>query len=184
MKVHPKLNERHHRFIADQRMFFVGTAPLAEDGHVNVSPKGLDSFAVLGDDRVAYLDLGGSGIETHSHLCENGRICLMFCAFDGDPLILRLYGRGEAHLYGEPGFEALRDRFPAITTPVRGVIEVALDRVQDSCGWGVPLYEFAGQRERLVEHTARRSQTEHIERAYTHNDKSIDGLPGAVRRDA
>jgi hypothetical protein len=181
MKAYEKLQERHRSFIESQQMFFVATAPLAADGHVNLSPKGLDSFALLGDDRVAYIDLGGSGIETHAHLRENGRICLMFCAFEGKPLILRLYGRGEAYLYGEPGFDALRDRFDEIDVPVRGIIEVALDRVQDSCGWGVPLYAYQGQRERLVDHCAKRTQAEHIAVTYEKNAKSIDGLPGAVK---
>jgi len=182
MKAYPNLDDRHRRFIADQQMYFVATAPLAADGHVNLSPKGLESFVVLADDRVAYIDLGGSGIETHAHLRENGRICLMFCAFEGKPLILRLYGRGQAHLYGEPGFEALRDHFPAIDVPVRGIIEVEIDRVQDSCGWGVPLYEYQGQRERLADHCAKRTQDEHISLIYEKNAESIDGLPGAVKR--
>ncbi len=181
MKVYPNLEDRHRRFIADQQMYFVATAPLAADGHVNLSPKGLESFVVLAGDRVAYIDLGGSGIETHAHLRENGRICLMFCAFEGKPLILRLYGRGQAHLYGEPGFEALRDHFPAIDVPVRGIIEIEIDRVQDSCGWGVPLYEYQGQRDRLVDHCAKRTQDEHISLIYEKNAESIDGLPGAVK---
>ncbi len=181
MKAYPDLNDRHRAFIDEQQLFFVATAPLAADGHVNLSPKGLDSFAVLSADRVAYIDLGGSGIETHAHLQENGRICLMFCAFEGKPLILRLYGRGQAHLYGEPGFEALRDHFGGVDVPVRGIIEVELDRVQDSCGWGVPLYTYEGQRERLVDHCAQRSQSEHIDRVYDKNALSIDGLPGAVK---
>ena len=102
MKAYEHITDAQSELIARQHMFFVATAPLAEDGHVNLSPKGLDSFVVLGPDRVAYLDLGGSGIETHAHLRENGRICLMFCAFDGDPLIVRLYGRGTAHAFGAP----------------------------------------------------------------------------------
>jgi hypothetical protein len=183
MKAYTELTDRHRAFIETQQMFFVATAPLAEEGHVNLSPKGLDSFAVLGPDRVAYIDLGGSGIETHAHLRENGRICLMFCAFAGKPLILRLYGRGRAHLYGEPGFDALRDRFAHIDVPVRGVIEVELDRVQDSCGWGVPLYDYVGQRERLVDAVSQASQADHIARVYEKNARSIDGLPGAVKAD-
>ncbi len=181
MKVYDELSDRHRAFIDAQHMFFVATAPLAEDGNVNLSPKGLDTFAVLDSKRVAYVDLGGSGIETHAHVNENGRICVMFCAFEGKPLILRLYGRGHAHLFGEPGFEALRDKVGQIDVPVRGIIEVELDRVQDSCGWGVPLYAYEGQRERLVDHCAQRTQQEHIERVYEKNASSIDGLPGAVK---
>jgi len=115
MKAYDSLKDPHRDFIAGQHIFFVGSAPLAADGHVNVSPKGLDSFTILDDTTVAYLDLGGSGIETHAHILENGRLCIMFCAFDGDPNILRLYGRGRAHPYATTRFEELRPHFPAVT---------------------------------------------------------------------
>ena len=181
MKAFDRLQARHREFIRAQHMFFVGSAPLAPDGHVNVSPKGLDSFAILDEHRVAYIDLGGSGIETHAHLTENGRLCILFCAFSGPPLILRLYGRGQAHAFGTPRFEALRDRFPAIDVPVRGIIELEISRVQDSCGWGVPLYAFEGHREKLLEHNRARTQEEYLERRYASNAESIDGLPGLQR---
>lgn len=172
------LKRQHRDFIARQQMFFVATAPLAPDGHINVSPKGLDAFAVLDNGTVAYIDLGGSGIETHAHLRENGRICIMFCAFDGDPLILRLYGRGEAFAYGTPEFEALRPQFPAIECPVRGIMRIAVTRIAESCGWGVPLYEYQGQRSRLVEHNSSRTQEAFFARRLRTGAKSIDGLPG------
>ncbi len=178
MEFRSDLTPRDTRFIEDQHMFFVASAPLAEDGHVNLSPKGLESFKILGDKRVAYIDLGGSGIETHAHLRENGRICVMFCAFKGDPLILRLFGRGTAHQYGTPGFDALRQHFPEIAIPVRGIIEVELDRVQRSCGWGVPLMSYRGQRKKLVEHNAKRTQEAFMARRIATNRESIDGLPG------
>jgi len=178
MKAWTEINDRQKAFIAEQKMFFVATAPLSEEGHVNLSPKGLDSFAVLGPNRVAYIDLGGSGIETHAHLRENGRICIMFCAFEGKPLILRLYGRGEAHAYGTPGFEALREHFPAIEVPVRAIMEIEITRTQDSCGWAVPEYAFKAQRSRLVEHVGQVSQEEHTANRLAKNAKSIDGLPG------
>lgn len=181
MKAFEQLSPRHVEFIAAQHMFFVATAPLAQDGHVNVSPKGYDSFSVLDPKRVAYIDLGGSGIETHAHLQENGRICLMFCSFTETPLIVRLYGHGTAHAYGTPGFDGLRARFANITLPVRAIIEVALTRVQDSCGWGVPHYEFKGERPELHAHNALRTQEAKLERSYTNNARSIDGLPGFVR---
>lgn len=165
-------------FIDAQRMFFVATAPLSAEGHVNVSPKGYTSFARLDPRRVAYIDLGGSGIETHAHLRENGRICLMFCAFEGDPLILRLYGKGRAHQYGTPEFDALRPHFPEIDVPVRGIIEVDLTRVQRSCGWGVPNFEYLGDRDILKNHNAARTQEEHMARRIASNGSSIDGLPG------
>jgi hypothetical protein len=181
MKAYERLNQRHRQFIESQHMFFVATAPLSADSHINLSPKGLDAFHVLADDRVAYVDLGGSGIETLAHLKENGRICFMFCAFEDKPLILRLYGQGKAHLHGEPGFEALIDEMPDLGVPIRGLIEVELDRVQDSCGWGVPLYEYQGQRERLADHARGYSQESLMEHVYQGNASSIDGLPAAIR---
>jgi len=181
MKVYEQLSPRHIDFIAAQHMFFVATAPLSVEGHVNVSPKGYDSFSVIDPARVAYIDLGGSGIETHAHVQENGRICLMFCGFEETPLILRLYGHGVAHPFGSPGFQTLRPRFPSIDVPVRGIIEVSVTRVQDSCGWGVPFYEFKGDRPKLREMNATRTQEAKLERVYERNALSIDGLPGMAR---
>ena len=178
MKLHEELQDSQLDFIATQKMFFVATAPRSDDGHVNVSPKGLDSFAVLGPTRVAYIDLGGSGIETQAHLQENGRICLMFCAFEGPPNILRLYGQGRVRVWGSPEFDALRGHFPAIDVPVRAILEIDVRRTQDSCGWGVPLYDYQGQRERLVDHNSRSTQEEFFERRLTRNARSLDGLPG------
>lgn len=178
MDVSEEISPKVGAFIDEQKMFFVATAPLSAEGHVNVSPKGYASFARIDPRRVAYIDLGGSGIETHAHLRENGRICLMFCAFEGDPLILRLYGEGRAHQYGTPGFDALRIHFPEIDVPVRGIIEVALTRVQRSCGWAVPNYEYLGDRDVLRKHNAKRTQEEHMQRRMASNGSSIDGLPG------
>jgi hypothetical protein len=181
MRAFERISESHRELIEKQKIFFVASAPLAADGHVNVSPKGLDSLAVLDENRVAYLDLGGSGIETHAHMLENGRLCIMFCAFEGDPKILRLYGRGQAHAFGTTGFDELRSHFRTIEVPVRGIIDLRVSRVQESCGWGVPLYEFKGFRDRLLEHNASRTQEEYLERRYRSNGQSIDGLPGLQR---
>jgi hypothetical protein len=178
MDVSEEIGAKEATFIDAQRIFFVATAPLSAEGHVNVSPKGYASFARLDARRVAYIDLGGSGIETHAHLRENGRICLMFCAFEGDPLILRLYGEGRAHRYGSSEFEALRSHFPEIDVPVRGIIEVSVTRVQRSCGWAVPNYEFGGDRDVLRRHNAKRTQAEFMARRIAANASSIDGLPG------
>ena len=178
MQVKDEIGSKEAAFIDAQHLFFVATAPLSADGHVNLSPKGHASLARLGPRRVAYIDLGGSGIETHAHLRENGRICLMFCAFEGDPLILRLYGRGRAHSYGTPEFEALRGHFPGIEVPVRGIIEVSLTRIQRSCGWAVPRFDYLEDRDILLRHNASRTQEEHIARRLATNGKSIDGLPG------
>ncbi len=178
MEVLDEIRPKEAAFIDAQRIFFVATAPASTDGHVNTSPKGHASFARLGPKRVAYIDLGGSGIETHAHLRENGRICLMFCAFEGDPLILRLYGDGKAHQYGTSAFEALRPQFPEIDVPARGIIEVAVTRVQRSCGWAVPSFQYAGDRNVLLENNAKRTPEEFMARRISTNSSSIDGLPG------
>lgn len=185
MKAYDRLRARHRQFIAQQKMFFVGTAPLSGDGHINVSPKGYDSFAIIDDTRVAYVDLGGSGVETYAHAQEpgNGRICMMFCAFANEPLILRLYGAAQAHPYGSAAFSQLIESFPATqrNLPCRAIVEVALTRVQDSCGWGVPYFDYKGDRQRLREHNGKFGQDEFIDRVYNKNSASIDDLPGVVR---
>jgi hypothetical protein len=176
-QVYDAIDDRIASFIRVQRMFFVATAPLAADGHVNLSPKGLETFAVLDPHTVAYLDLTGSGVETIAHLRENGRITICFCAFEGAAKIVRLYGRGTVVAAGDPGFDALAARFP-LRVGVRSVIRVALERVADSCGYGVPEYAFVGQRRQLAQ-WAERKGAEGV-RAYRRekNRTSIDGLPG------
>lgn len=177
-KVHTHLDDKLKAFIRAQKMFFVATAPLGADGHVNMSPKGYDSFAILGDLEAAYLDLGGSGIETQAHVQENGRITIMFCAFAGPANILRLYGRGEAIDFDHPEFPELMKLFPGYDR-ARAIIRIRITRIQDSCGWGVPFYEFKGERDQLkrwVDNIA--SDAEWRERRYARNSESIDGLPG------
>ena len=162
-------------FIEQQRMFFVATAPLNADGHVNVSPKGLDALRVLGEKRVAYLDLTGSGNETSAHLEENGRITVMFCAFEGPPKILRLYGRGRTMLVGADGWAELASQFE-MKPGARQIIVVDVERVQTSCGFGVPMYAFQGQREMLPEWAAKKGP-DGIERYQREkNASSIDGM--------
>lgn len=180
-KVFDEIDAQLGAFIERQHMFFVATAPLAADGHVNLSPKGLDSFAILGPHSVAYLDLTGSGIETVAHLRENGRIALLFCAFEGPPRTLRLHGRAEAVIEGHPDFEALLERFPG-HVGTRSVIRVEVSRIADSCGFGVPLYDYVGQREQLSAWADRKEAKEGVV-AYRreHNVRSIDGLPGLDR---
>lgn len=164
-------------FIEEQKLFFVASAPLAPDGHVNLSPKGLDTLRVFGPKRVGYLDLTGSGIETTSHLDENGRITLLFCAFTGAPKILRLYGTGRAHRAGSPEFEELRSAFPDFGA-VRSIIDVEVERIADSCGYGVPLFEHVGDRDTLPRWAAAKSPEEIAAYQEQHNTFSIDGLPG------
>ena len=176
-KVYDALDEQLIAFIRRQKLFFVATAPLSAEGSVNVSPKGYDSLAIIDSRTVAYVDLGGSGIETHAHLRENGRITLMFCAFEGAANILRLYGRGESCAFDEPGFAEKMALFPAFER-ARGVITVHIDRVADSCGWGVPLFEHTGERDQLRRWVDARPTDEWAARRYESNALSIDGLPG------
>lgn len=169
-------------FIEAQRVFFVATAPLGEDGHVNLSPKGLDGLRVLGERTVGYLDFVGSGVETIAHLRENGRIVLMFCALDGPPKIVRIHGRGRALEPGDPEFAELRPRFAhGGKNAVRAIIVVAAERVSDSCGFGVPLYDYQGERPQLGEWTERKGPEKIVKYQVEKNARSIDGLPGLAR---
>lgn len=136
------------QFIEQQHVFFVATAPLAGDGHVNLSPKGLDSFRILGPTTVAYLDLTGSGVETIAQVRENQRIVIMFCAFQGPPKILRLHGLGRVLEPTDAEFAVLRSQFPEFLS-TRAIIVVEITRVADSCGYGVPLMSYQGDRSQL-----------------------------------
>jgi hypothetical protein len=179
-KVFDQLDDKLIAFIRGQKLFFVATAPLSAEGSVNVSPKGYDSLAIIDPRTLAYVDLGGSGIETHAHLRENGRITLMFCAFEGPANILRLYGEGETVSFGEPGFAEKMTLFPTFQR-ARSVVTVRIRRIADSCGWGVPFFEFKGEREQLRRWVDDRPQEEWAERRYASNALSIDGLPGLER---
>ncbi len=186
-KVFDEIDEHLRRWIARQSMFFVATAPLDPDGHVNVSPKGpIGSLAVLGRRRVAYLDVHGSGAETIAHLRENGRICVMLCAFEGPPRILRLHGRGEAVLNDDPRFAELHAAadFADASLPEarRAIVDVEVTRIGDSCGFGVPLLGFEGRREHHALSTAKRLRTAGGREGYEHFQRSrggasLDGLP-------
>jgi hypothetical protein len=165
-------------FLERQPMFFVATAPLGADGHVNVSPKGLQgTFAVLDSQHVAYLDLTGSGVETIAHLRENGRITLMFCAFDGPARIVRLFGRGAVVACDDAEFEVHAERFPQ-HPGARAVITLTLDRVSDSCGYGVPRMTYVEDRDRLLEWARQRGDDGLAAYRDERNGQSIDGLPG------
>ncbi|MBA4047726.1 MAG: pyridoxamine 5'-phosphate oxidase [Sphingomonas sp.] len=171
------LNDDHCAFIAAQPVFFVATA--AEDARINLSPKGMDVFRVLGPNRVAYLDLGGSGNETQAHLAADGRITIMFCAFDSPALILRLYGRGAYALAGTADYEALAGHFPRLPG-ARQIFDVTVDSLQTSCGWGVPYMNFDRERKTLAKFHAQQDPTERLARIATRN-RSIDGLPVTVQ---
>ena len=176
-RVHDRIEEREARFIERQHLFFVATAPSGPGGHVNLSPKGLDgTFAVVDPTTVAYLDLTGSGAETIAHLRENGRIVLMFCALEGPPRILRLHGRGESVLPDDPRFPSLLARFSE-RPGVRSVVLVSLERVSDSCGFGVPVYAYRQERDDLVRWAERKGPGELDRYRHDKNAASIDGLP-------
>lgn len=176
-KVFDGIDDRLARWLERQPVFFVATAPLAPDGHVNVSPKGtLGTFRVLDRDTVAYLDLTGSGAETLAHLRENGRITLMFCAFDGPPNIIRLYGSGSAVLPSATEFAPLVAGFPA-HPGVRSVIRVAVSRVADSCGYAVPRMSLDSERDVLDLHHAKKGAEKLAAYRVERNAASIDGLP-------
>jgi Pyridoxamine 5'-phosphate oxidase len=174
-KVFELITEELQKFIINQKIFFVGTAPLSSTGHVNLSPKGLESFRILTPHRVAYLDVTGSGNETSAHLQENGRITLMFCAFQEPASILRLYGQGQTILPNEPEWNSLYSLFPPLAG-TRQIIVVDIERVQTSCGFGVPLYEYQGQRETLVNWASKKGEEGVKEYQQKNNMTSIDGL--------
>jgi hypothetical protein len=167
------LNESHIAMIARQPLFFVATA--AEGARINLSPKGYDSLRVLSPRRVAYLDLGGSGNETNAHLLADGRITLMFCNFDQPALILRIYGRGEPVVPWDRGWDELAAHF-TLLPGTRQIFDIAVESVQTSCGWGVPLMTLERERPSLLKHHARADPGEWAGK-YRTRRQSIDGLP-------
>jgi hypothetical protein len=177
--VHPEITDRIASFVLAQPLFFVGTAPLAAAGHVNVAPKGMTgTFAVLGPHRVAYLDYTGSGAETPAHLRENGRVVVMFCAFDGPPNIVRFHGTGRYVEVGTDEFDALRPAFPrAQTAGQRGAVVVDVTRVSDSCGFSVPRMTLVEDRDLLDRWAARKTSEQLADYRRAKNARSIDGLP-------
>jgi hypothetical protein len=176
-KVYDGITPELADWLNQQRIFFVATAPLAVDGLVNCSPKGMDTFRILGLREVAYLDLTGSGIETVAHLRENGRIVFMFCAFAGPPKIVRLHGTGEVVTTGSPDYQKLQAIFPDYLSR-RAIVRVRLLRVSDSCGFGVPRYDYAGQRDTLVRWAESKGTDGLKQYRQEKNTHSLDGLPG------
>lgn len=163
-------------FIEAQRMFFVSTAPLDAAGHLNVSPKGLDTLRVLSPTELAYLDYVGSGAETIAHLRENGRIVVMLCAFEGPPRIVRLHGHGRVVEPADAEYQHLRPLFPPAPSG-RAIIVIAVERVADSCGFGVPTYRFERDRPQLRDWCDRKGEAGLREYQQRKNAASIDGLP-------
>ena len=177
MKLHDGIDQRLRSFIEAQHVFFVATAPLAAEGHVNVSPKGMaGTFAVLDEHRVAYLDLTGSGAETVAHLRENGRVAVMFCAFQGPPNVVRLHGTARYLELGQREFDEHRSLF-ADHPGARGIVVVDVERVSDSCGYAVPLMTHDGDRDLLTRWAGNRGEEGLASYRATKNAASIDGLP-------
>jgi hypothetical protein len=166
-------------WLAKQPVFFVATAPIAADGHVNVSPKGMaGTFAVFGPTRIGYLDYFGSGAETIAHLRENGRIVIMCCAFEGPPKIVRLHGRGRVVLPGDEEFARLRGHFAKERDhALRSIILVEVERISDSCGYSVPRLEYVADRDVLDLHQLKKPAEYYEAYAHEKNATSIDGLP-------
>lgn len=170
------IQQSHKDFIEEQHMFFVATAPLSADGRVNLSPKGLDAFRVLGDHQVAYMDLVSSGNETSAHILQNGRITFMFCSFGKKPNILRLYGKGFTVLPGSDRWESYAPHF--ITYPsTRQIIVADINLVQTSCGFGVPQFEFAGNRDLHFDWAEAKGEAGLAAYVRDNNLVSLDGLP-------
>ena len=174
-KLYENINRDLAAFIEAQKVFFVATAPLSGEGHVNLSPKGMDCFRILSEMRVAYLDLTGSGNETSAHITENGRITFMFCAFDHPPSILRLYGTGRTILPGDAEWDDLCPRFPTIAG-TRQIIVADISRVQTACGYAVPLMDFVAERDTLVRYCEKIGEDAIQTYQQEKNAYSIDGL--------
>jgi len=168
------LSDKQIQFIKEQHMFFVSTAP--NDGRINLSPKGMDTFRVLSPTKVAYLDFVGSGNETAAHLLENGRITIMFNSYTRNPLILRLYGRGQFHLPDSDGFKELMPLFDE-QPGIRQIFEIDVNSVQGSCGFAVPVYELVSERKTLTDWAEKKGPKVIQDYIDNNNQTSIDGLP-------
>ncbi len=175
-KVLEQIDPETAGWIAQQKMFFVATAPLSQDGHINTSPKGGEALRVLGPMDVVYQDYTGSGAETVAHLRENGRILIMFCAFEGSPKIVRLHGTGTVVIAGDSSFAELASHFPE-NPGTRAFIRVKVTRVSSSCGYSVPFFDFRGQRDTLDRWAINQGPEKLKAYRATKNVKSIDGLP-------
>jgi hypothetical protein len=174
-KTYDRIEPELRQFIEAQHMFFVATAPLSGDGHINLSPKGLDTLRVLDERSIAYLDLTGSGNETSAHIEENGRICFMFCAFEGPPKILRLYGRGRTVLPGSDQWNQWIERF-APHPGARQIIAATIDRAMTSCGFAVPRYQYLEQRDELLRYAEKKGPDGLEQYRREKNVRSIDGM--------
>jgi hypothetical protein len=179
-KFHTQIEDHHKEFIGSQHLFFVSTAPLNTEGHINLSPKGLDSFRILSSTKVVYMDITGSGNETSAHILENGRITFMFCAFGGPPNILRLYGKGYTVLPGDPEWPELSSHFVLLPSTRQMIIVADIFNVQTSCGFAVPYYEYTRERDHAHKWADKKGAEGLEEYKKEKNLVSLDGLPTAL----
>jgi predicted pyridoxine 5'-phosphate oxidase superfamily flavin-nucleotide-binding protein len=183
-KTYESINGEIQEWITQQQMFFVGTAPRADSGSVNVSPKGLDTLRDLNDQTLAFLDYGGSGVETIAHIRENKRIVIMMCAFDGPAKIYRFHGTGTVITPLDQEFSALADKFDRSELGIRSIIRINVTRISDSCGFGVPLYDYREQRSISPNYIRTRGADYIRPHLESKNLQSIDGLPGISAQEA
>jgi hypothetical protein len=176
-KEYQEIDPQIRGWVERQKLFFVATAPSGSDGLINCSPKGMDALRVLDEHTLIYGDVGGSGIETVAHLRDNGRIVIMLCAFDGPPKIFRFYGTGSVLEPGDPGFNEVATHFEHLPT-IRNVIRIDVDRIRDSCGYGVPRYTYEAERDSLTNWASHKTEAELEEYRREKNLVSLDGLPG------
>lgn len=177
-KIFSRIEDDLAAWLDAQHVFFVASAPSGQDGHINCSPKGRNSFRVLGPTTVAYVDFTGSGVETIAHLRDNGRIVVMFCAFEGAPRIVRLHGRGEVIRPDHEDFTDLLQRFGQRSLGVRSVLRIELTRISDSCGFGVPILNFESERDTLVNWADKKGEDGVAQYWRDKNAHSLDDLPG------
>lgn len=176
-KIFQTISPELRRWMGEQHIFFVATAPLSPEGHVNCSPKGGDTLRVVAERELAYLDLTGSGVETIAHIQENRRIVVMLCAFSGAPRIVRLHGEGETLYPTDARFPLLRTQFPDFPG-IRAIVRVTVTRISDSCGMSVPFYDHVGYRDQLDHWAERKGDTGLADYRREKNSRSIDDLEG------
>ncbi len=176
-KTYDHIPERQQNFIIKQKLFFVGTA--ATDSKINISPKGMDSFRIVNSKRVIWLNLTGSGNETAAHLLENDRITVMFCAFEGAPLILRIYGRAKTYHPRDAFYQDFINLFPK-TAGARQLIDIEVEMVQTSCGMGIPFFDFKEERNQLKQWAEDKGPQKIEEYWIERNTKSLDGKPTGI----
>ena len=183
-KTYEEIDAKLQNWIGQQKMFFVATAPMSENGLVNCSPKGNDALRVVGPNTLIYLDYSGSGAETIAHIRENARIVIMMCAFEGPPKIFRFHGRGEAIAPDSPEFPNLVQHFDRDLRGVRSIIRVLVERIADSCGYGVPEYHYRQDRRSMQNYIEQHGDAEMAEYRRNNNLKSLDGLPALTEQEA